>query len=272
MHTISTTVKHAPESVNTPTPPIFEVDVLKHGDAASPNVADHAPQLQEYRENETEGAYTPHCVGCSADPGAELDEWQINAEREIQEHSNNATAAGELDSNSSGSTSASKRVFPARTESAKDDDLMKMGVNTALAIGLHNFPEGLATFVAALSDPSVGAVLALAIGIHNIPEGLCVALPIYYATGNRTKAFLWALLSGVSEPIAALLGWAILSTSFTDTTYAILFGMVAGMMIIISLKELIPTAHRYDKEDTVVTHSLIVGMGIMAMSLVMFRT
>merc|ERR1711935_783805 len=82
--------------------------------------------------------------------------------------------------------------------SPQDDEdqrrLIKMGLNTALAIGLHNFPEGLATFVAALDDPSVGAVLAIAIAIHNIPEGLCVALPIYYATGNRWKAFLWALL------------------------------------------------------------------------------
>eukprot|EP00816_Leptocylindrus_hargravesii_P005963 CAMPEP_0196812210 /NCGR_PEP_ID=MMETSP1362-20130617/22379_1 /TAXON_ID=163516 /ORGANISM="Leptocylindrus danicus, Strain CCMP1856" /LENGTH=403 /DNA_ID=CAMNT_0042187721 /DNA_START=35 /DNA_END=1246 /DNA_ORIENTATION=- len=287
VHKIST-LKHSHEDPHTDSiadnnMPIVEVD-LKHGDAASPNVADHAPRLQEYRENEVEGTYAPHCVGCSADPGAELDEWQINAEREIQEHANNATAAEEVDSKSSSNTCTGAnldeeqernnkniRVFSAMSHANKDDDLMKMGVNTALAIGLHNFPEGLATFVAALSDPSVGAVLALAIGIHNIPEGVCVALPIYYATGNRTKAFLWALLSGVSEPIAALLGWAILATSFTDTTYAILFGMVSGMMIIISLKELIPTAHRYDKEDTVVTYSLIVGMGIMAMSLVLFR-
>merc|ERR1712238_69764 len=111
---------------------------------------------------------------------------------------------------------------------------------------------------------------AIAIGIHNIPEGLCVALPIYYATGNRMKAFSWALLSGASEPVAALLGWAVLAQSFSDTLYAVLFGLVGGMMVIISVRELLPTAHRYDPEDTVVTISFILGMFIMALSLVLF--
>lgn len=149
--------------------------------------------------------------------------------------------------------------------------LHKMGLNTAIAIGLHNFPEGLATFVAALDDPKVGAVLAVAIAIHNIPEGLCVALPIYYASGNRMKGFLWALLSGASEFIAALLGWVILANVFSETTYAILFGLVAGMMIMISMRELLPTAHVYDNGDTVVSYSFIVGMIVMALSLCLFQ-
>lgn len=158
-------------------------------------------------------------------------------------------------------------VDMANRESKK---LVRMGINTALAIGIHNFPEGLATFVAALDDPGVGAVLAIAIGIHNIPEGLCVALPIYYATGNRQKAFMWACISGISEPIGALLGWAVLANSMSDNVYAILFGLVGGMMVVISTKELLPTAHRYDPEDTVVTYSMIAGMIIMALSLVLF--
>jgi len=149
--------------------------------------------------------------------------------------------------------------------------LHKMGLNTAIAIGLHNFPEGLATFVAALQDPKVGAILAVAIAIHNIPEGLCVALPIYYASGSRVKGFLWALLSGASEFVAALLGWAILASVFSENTYAILFGLVAGMMIMISIKELLPTAHIYDEKDTVVTYSFIVGMIVMALSLCLFQ-
>lgn len=132
------------------------------------------------------------------------------------------------------------------------------------------FLEGLATFVAALNDPKVGAVLAVAIAIHNIPEGLCVAMPVYYATGNRWRAFNWAVLSGVSEPVAAFLGWIVLASTFSDTMYAILFGMVAGMMVVISVRELLPTAHRYDPEDEVVTYSFIVGMSIMALSLVLF--
>lgn len=98
-----------------------------------------------------------------------------------------------------------------------------------------------------------------------------MALPIYYSTGNRMKAFMWGCLSGLSEPIAALLGWAVLATAVTPTIYAILFGLVSGMMVIISLKELIPTAHRYDPDDTVVTYSLIAGMAVIALSLLLFR-
>ena len=148
--------------------------------------------------------------------------------------------------------------------------LVRMGINTAIAIGLHNFPEGLATFVAALSDPRVGSILAFAIAIHNIPEGLCVALPIYYATGNRLKAFMWAVLSGASEFVAALLGWAVLANSFSGNLYGFLFGLVTGMMVIISVRELLPTAHIYDPQDTVVTYSYIFGMAVIAVSLVMF--
>ncbi|CAJ1956781.1 unnamed protein product [Cylindrotheca closterium] len=159
-------------------------------------------------------------------------------------------------------------------EGEMDEDerkkLVAMGMNTALAIGLHNFPEGLATFVAAVNDPAIGLVLAVAIAIHNIPEGLCVALPIYYATGSRLKAFLWALSSGASEVVAALLGWAVLASAVDDVTYGILFAVVAGMMVIISVRELLPTAHHYDPEDRVVSHAFILGMMLIAISLVLF--
>jgi len=148
--------------------------------------------------------------------------------------------------------------------------LVLMSINTAAAIALHNFPEGLATFVATLHDPTVGLVLALAIAIHNIPEGLCVAMPVYYATGSRLRAFGWALLSGISEPLAAFCGWLVLANRFTDTLYGILFGIVSGMMVIISVRELLPTAHRYDPDDSVVTYTFILGMVIMSLSLVLF--
>jgi zinc transporter ZupT len=148
--------------------------------------------------------------------------------------------------------------------------LLRMSMNTAVAIGLHNFPEGLATFVATLDDPHVGFVLAVAIAIHNIPEGLCVALPVYYATGSRRKAFGWAILSGLSEPLAAVFGYIILANAVTSTTYGILFGIIAGMMVMISTRELLPTAHRYDPTDRVVTYSFIFGMAVLALSLVLF--
>ncbi|KAK9814406.1 hypothetical protein WJX72_005404 [[Myrmecia] bisecta] len=150
--------------------------------------------------------------------------------------------------------------------------LKRMGVLTAAAIFIHNFPEGLATFVGALSSTSSGVAIAVAIALHNIPEGICVAMPIYFATGSKKKAFLWATLSGISEPFGGLLGFLILSetTTSTNITYGIVFGLVAGIMVYISIKELIPMALRYDKEDTVVTPCFFLGMLIMAVSLLLF--
>lgn len=159
---------------------------------------------------------------------------------------------------------------PAVLADGDNEKLVRMGLLTAVAIGIHNFPEGLATFVAGLSDPSVGLALAVAIGIHNVPEGLCVAIPVYYATGNRWKAFGWALLSGVSEPIGAGLGWLILKDIMSELVYGLLFGVVAGMMVNITIHELIPTAVRYDPTDKVTTNSIIAGMAIMALSLTLF--
>ena len=152
----------------------------------------------------------------------------------------------------------------------KEERLSHMGLMTALAIGIHNFPEGIATFVATLRDPSFGIVMAFAIGMHNIPEGMCVSLPMYYADGQRCKGFLWALLSGVSEPIGALLAYLVLSEHTGPTSFGIIFGLVAGMMTYICLHELIPTAHRYDPDDKMTTLSIISGMVVMALSLVGF--
>lgn len=149
--------------------------------------------------------------------------------------------------------------------------LLQMGLLTAVAIALHNFPEGLATFVAVLDNPSAGAVLAIAIAMHNVPEGLCVAIPVYYATGNRRKAFLWGALSGMSELFAAFFGWAVLSSSYSEALFGVLFGLVSGMMVSICIRELLPTAHRHDPRDDLVTKSFVVGMIVMGFSLVLFR-
>jgi len=164
---------------------------------------------------------------------------------------------------------------PGSQSLAHDDPkrLEKMGLKTAAAIAIHNFPEGLATFVATLADANVGATLAVAIAIHNVPEGLCVALPIFYASGSKVKGFVWALLSGLSEPIGALIGYLIIKATGDDMNqkvYGALFGIVAGMMVMIVLLELVPTACRYDPQDTVVTNSLVVGMLVMAVSLALF--
>ena len=168
----------------------------------------------------------------------------------------------QIDTDQEGDIDASSKL--------KRKKLERMGLVTALAIGIHNFPEGLATFVATLDDPVVGAALAVAIAIHNIPEGICVAMPIYFATGSRHKAFFWAFISGASEIVAAALGWIVLSNVASQLVYAVLFGLVAGMMVNICAYQLIPTAHKYDPSDSVVSHSMLAGMVIMAISLVSF--
>jgi len=152
---------------------------------------------------------------------------------------------------------------------ATDEQLLRMGKFTALAIAIHNFPEGLATFAAALNDPNLGLPIAVAIAIHNIPEGISVAVPIYYATGSKKKAFWFSLLSGLSEPLGALLGYILFRPLFSETTFGLLFAAVAGIMVFISLDELLPTARKYGSGHAAI-YGLTAGMAIMAISLLLF--
>ena len=157
-------------------------------------------------------------------------------------------------------------------DTADKRHLKNMGLMTGLAIGLHNFPEGLATFVAALADAKLGMALAVAIAVHNIPEGVCVAMPVYYATGSKWKGFWWSFVSGVSEPIGGIFGYLILyGNAMSDVAYGTLFAVVGGMMVYIALKELLPTALKYDPHDQYVTNCMFVGMAVMALSLILFQ-
>jgi zinc transporter, ZIP family len=151
----------------------------------------------------------------------------------------------------------------------KQPDLLKMGTFTALAIGIHNFPEGIATFTAALQDPGLGIAIAVAIAIHNIPEGIAVSVPVYFATGDKKKAFKLSFLSGLSEPIGALIAYLFLMPFLNDVMFGIIFAAVAGIMVFISLDELLPAAKRYD-ETHLSIYGLIAGMAVMALSLLLF--
>jgi ZIP family zinc transporter len=147
-----------------------------------------------------------------------------------------------------------------------DARLMRMGLLSASAIALHNFPEGIATFVAALDDPRLGASIAAAVALHNIPEGIAVAVPVFYATGSRARAFSWSFLSGLSEPLGALVAWLVLAPFLGDALRGILFAAVAGVMVFISFDELLPTAREYG-EHHVAVYGLTSGMAVMAVSL-----
>jgi len=147
--------------------------------------------------------------------------------------------------------------------------LLRMGLFTALAVAIHNFPEGLITFFSTLRDPVLGLSIAIAVAIHNIPEGIAVAVPIFYATGSRKQAFFWALLSGIAEPVGALLGYVLLSSFLNDTVSGVIFAAVAGIMVYISFDQLLPAAREYGDHHLSVL-GLISGMAIMALSLLLF--
>jgi ZIP family zinc transporter len=148
--------------------------------------------------------------------------------------------------------------------------MLQMAAFSGIAIALHNLPEGIATFVAAVEDPEFGASMAIAIGIHNIPEGLAVAIPVLKATNSKLQAFAWAFLSGLAEPAGAVLAWIFLREVIGPLTYALLFGIIGGVMIHISIKKLIPTALQYDPENRITSYAFFAGMFVMALSLVAF--
>lgn len=154
------------------------------------------------------------------------------------------------------------------------DRLLRIGLFTALAIAIHNFPEGLVTFLAALEDPTLGVAIAVAVALHNIPEGISVSVPIFYATGHRKKAFVYSVLSGLAEPLGAGMAYAALrffivgkgTGVIPPQVMGMLFGGVAGIMVYISLDELLPTSRSYGKgHDSLL--GLIGGMAVMAFSL-----
>ncbi len=150
-----------------------------------------------------------------------------------------------------------------------DAVLQRMGILMALAIAIHNFPEGLATFTSTLDDVSLGLAIAVAISIHNIPEGIVTSVPIYYATGNKKKALIISILSGLTEPLGAIVGYLILRPFLSDSVYGIIFGIISGIMVYISIEELIPMAREYDKGNSMISGA-IAGMMIMALSLILF--
>ena len=150
--------------------------------------------------------------------------------------------------------------------------LLRVDVVTALVLAIHNFPEGMVTFLAALKDINIAIPIACAIAIHNIPEGISVSVPIhyacYYATGNRKRAFWLSFLSGLAEPVGAVIGYLILAPFLNDHVFGVIFGMIAGIMVFISLDELLPAAEEYGKHHHTI-YGLVAGMAVMALNLLM---
>ena len=153
-------------------------------------------------------------------------------------------------------------------EARKNKKLLRIGTFTAIAIGIHNLPEGIATFMSGVSDITVGISIALAIAIHNIPEGIAISVPVYYATGSKKKALLWSVLSGFSEPLGAVVGYFIIIFFHGENVLGYVFAIVAGIMIYISFDELLPAAHRYGKHHEAI-YGLISGIVVIGVSLIL---
>lgn len=149
------------------------------------------------------------------------------------------------------------------------DKLKRLGLFTALALTIHNFPEGLATFMASLKSATLGGSVAIAVALHNIPEGVAVALPVFHATGSRKQAFLYSAISGLAEPVGGLVGFLVLRHFLHEGVFGVLFAGVAGIMVYIALDELLPTAHEYGEGHQVIW-GVIGGMAVMALSLLLF--
>ncbi len=149
-----------------------------------------------------------------------------------------------------------------------DINLMRTGMLSALAIAIHNFPEGLATFGTAINDLQLGVIIALALAIHNIPEGMSVSIPIFYATKDKNKAFKYSFLSGVAEPVGAVIGFLILMPFLSESILASLLAFVAGIMVYISLDKLLPAAQNFGN-TRLVAFGVVLGMFIMAVSLIL---
>jgi len=154
------------------------------------------------------------------------------------------------------------------TMAGPNPHLLRTGLFTAFAVGIHNFPEGLATFAATLTNAKLGVFIAIAIAIHNIPEGISVSVPIFYATGSRKKAFVYSFLSGVAEPVGGLAGYLVLAPFLTPALVAGLMSLIAGIMVYVSLDELLPMAHRVGHGHVVIL-GIMLGMAVMAGSLLL---
>ncbi|MFC7473695.1 zinc transporter ZupT [Dankookia sp. GCM10030260] len=158
----------------------------------------------------------------------------------------------------------------AAAAAAEKTELRRVGLLAAAAITAHNLPEGMATFFATLDDPVLGSTLAFAIALHNIPEGISIAVPVFYATGSRWKATMATVVAGLAEPVGAVLGYLVLAPILTPTVIGLLFGAIAGIMVFLSLDELLPAAKRYASGHEA-TYGMLGGMAVLAVSLVLLR-
>lgn len=149
------------------------------------------------------------------------------------------------------------------------DNLYRVGLLSMIALMLHNFPEGIATFMASYNDLSAGISLGIAIMLHNIPEGISISVPIYYATGSKKRGVIYSLISGLAEPLGAILAFIVLKNYINDITIALVLVIVAGIMITISINEMLPEVNSYNKKNISIL-GMIIGVILVIVNLLLF--
>ena len=205
---------------------------------------------------EAHGEFSGHLIGLSAFFGGMLVAMLID--RLVPEDENPHEAHGPAELH--------VPVAPPNQDAATALKMRRSGLLFALAIGIHNFPEGMATFAAGMNSLTLGVPIALAVALHNIPEGITVSVPVYHATGSRAKAFKYSILSGLSEPVGAAIAMAFLYPFLSETTLAVLFAAVAGTMVFIAFDELLPMAERWGFHHISI-YGIIAGMLLMGFTL-----
>ena len=151
-----------------------------------------------------------------------------------------------------------KYLHKLMNKTEQKNDLYKLGILNMLALILHNFPEGIATFMSSYKDIELGLKLALAIAFHNIPEGISIAVPIYYATKSKKNAIFKTFLSGIAEPIGAIIAYIFLSKYITDNFISMILLLVGGIMITLAIEVIFPKAKKYNL-DKYLYLGLIIG-------------
>jgi len=149
--------------------------------------------------------------------------------------------------------------------------IKKTAILLVLGIAIHNFPEGIAVMFSSISDINLGILIALAVAMHNIPEGIAVSLPVFYATKDRKKAFYYSFLSGIAEPIGAVLSFLFLYQFLNKFILGIILSSVAGIMVFISFDELLPYVYkqREGHNQHLSMLGLFLGMFVIAITLVL---
>ena len=242
---------------------IFLLDIVVHKMSPDTHEEFDPKELELLHKKDDESAQGPSCdgdvKGCM--------NGKANGECS---NTNIGKNAGHLSSERKNPLQNKNTKLATTSSTSSKNQLNRMGILTALAVSIHNLPEGVATYIAAKGGSRLGAAMAIGIALHNIPEGIAIAAPVYFATESKCKAFTWTIVAGFAQPVGSILCWLVIGEGLNPMVDGVIYGIVSGMMVTISFKELIPTSLKYNTDVKVFISSILSGMAIMIISLILF--